>query len=807
MRPAPISWRNPQVELAWRSAYEESGLCHHPFLGVEHVLIGLTRCEGGITERLLNSIPVSPSALRELLREVAGGPRHDLVHEETPLTPRLKQALDDAQRRRPQDVEGIGERELLEALLACDGGVFASLCKIREWSREDLLARVCADTDAEASSFKPMTMLVAHAVVMPVHPPRGAPAAAPVGMSGAMGALEKYGRDLTAEANAGQLREAFGRKDILAQIAQTLLRDTSSNPVLVGDAGVGKTAIVEGLAWRLAQKDRPMNPGFQFLSESRIIEISVGRLTAGTEFRGSFEARLQQIIAEAQADPHVILFIDELHLIVGAGRASGAQDAAQLLKPALARGDLRCIGATTAEEYDRFIAADPALARRFERLEVPEPSESAMLRILEEWRPGYEQRYKVKITDEALLDAIRLSVRYMPTLRLPDKALKVLDSARVRTAVGGELQFSLNADSVGLPSASSSAPGAAPVITRQAVIAAVSDMTGVPVVATAEMGSILLTLPDLLRQRIIGQESAIERLSSVMQSAFTELHDPTRPRAVLLFCGPTGVGKTELASVLAGLVCGPDRLRIFDMAELSEPHAVARLLGSPPGYVGYDEGGELTSWLQRYPQSVVIFDEIEKAHKLVHDQLLGLFGAGRVTDGRGRTVSGREAIFIMTSNLPLADGGMGFTTTNSLHELSAQSAQTPSKATERDRLAREELRRHLRAEFVSRIDEIIVFRPLDREALASIVKLRLDELGQRIAESRHAKVTFTEAVTNYVLEHRGTSQSGAREIASVVRRLIGEPLSRKLLELPATATPHTIEVEIDSVGALTLRAR
>lgn len=771
MNAIPVIWRGDVMKAIWQVAQQEARHCHHPYLGAEHLLLALTRCEGGYTARLLERLQRDPGLMRDDLRETAGGPRHHLGGDSAALTPRLRAALAGAMAQWP---EGLGERELLVTLLGMEGGVFATLCEARDWPRTELLAAVQADDGPEAATLKsPDTyageafeiLPAIHAHVVVAQLPRA-------------GALEKYGRDLTAEARAGTLHEAFGRKELLANMARVLTNQVSRNPVLVGDAGVGKTALVEGLAWRLVQADKPINPEFH-LENSRIIEISMGRLTAGTQYRGSFEERLQSIIDEACADPNVILFLDELHLIVGGGRGGGAVDAAQLLKPALARETFRCIGATTAAEYDQYIAADPALARRFERIEVPELSAEAMLDVLYQWRPGYQDRYKVSISDDVLADAVRLSVRYMPTRRLPEKAFKVLDNARVLATVG-DMRLSMNVDDFGQPPAPAAGgnPLTARAVTQEHVLRVVTTLTGVPVRAAHELSQRLLDLPYTLRGRVIGQNSAVNRVSAVLQSAFADIHDPRRPRAILLFCGPTGVGKTELANAIATEVCGQDHLRTFDMAEFSEKQTVSRLIGSPPGLVGYEEGGELTDWLQRYPQSVVLLDEIEKADPQVLDLLLGVYSAGRLTDGRGREVSAREAIFIMTSNIALSP---------------AAGSEAGASDDSADRRIRSQLREHLRTEFVARIDEVVMFQPLDESALQHIVRLRLEELSRRLQEARQVVLRYAPEVSEMIVREGTTPQSGAREIAATVRRLVAEPLSRTLLNLPQVPG---IEIEV-----------
>lgn len=779
-------WSSPALESAWRMAPIEAARLGHPYLGVEHVLIALTRCLGGFTERLLESLELTPEVMREYLRRAAGGPRLAHQSDVLPLTPRLRRVLANAMERAAG--EALDERSLLLAALGEDGGAFASLCDKRGWPREELLEAVAADKGTEATEFseppEPHVVIIAPqrplfdvgrlgasgasgaagGAAMPGRPsPRPSSSGA-----GAGSALGEFGRDLTAAARNGELAEAYGRQDLLVALARVLAHDFTNNPVLVGEAGVGKTAIVEGFAWRLAQ-DRPIHPEYH-LDKARIIEVSITRLTAGTEYRGAFEERLQRVIDEASADPNVILFFDELHTLIGAGRANSSPlDAAQILKPALARGALRCIGATTSSEYDRYIAGDEALARRFERIDVPEPSEDLTLEMLRRWRPDYQKRYGAALTDEALVAAVRLSIRYLPARHLPEKAFKVLDNARVIAAVGG-VQLSMNMDE----GAGGGVTTAGTIVTPDHIAQAITSMTGIPVSAEQASQNAVLDLLRTLEARVKGQTVALQRVTTTVQSGFAGLHDPDRPRAIMLFLGPTGVGKTETARTVADALFGQERFLQIDLTEFSEAHSKARLIGSPPGYVGHETGGQLTSWLQNHPHSLVLLDEVDKAHRDVLDLLLQLFSSGRITDGRSRVVSGREAIFIMTANPPvregLTSGPLGF--------------NLRGGGISEEQQALDAVRGSLRAELLGRVDEIIYFRSLSRETLDEIVNLRLGELAERVLSGNGCTVSFTRDVRAFILQQRGSPQAGARDIAATIRRLITPALSRKLLELP-----------------------
>lgn len=799
MQPLKITWSTPALETAWKMAPLEALHRGHPFVGVEHVLIVLSRCEDGFTARMIARLGIEPQEFRARIRKVAGGPRIGHASESLPITPRLHRALTAALARR--EGQPLDEQTCLLALLSDDGGVFALLCEAQQdWSLETIRDAVAADSEPEATRFVEPAAVLAIFQAPPyldlAAAQRADPAdvgaypdvAASGGRRRVASALDEFGRDLTAEARAGRLSEAYGRQDLLVRIAQVLAHDFANNPVLVGEAGVGKTAIVEGFAWRLAQSDRPIHPHYR-LENTRIIEINVGRLTAGTEYRGAFEQRLQRIIDEASADPHVILFFDELHTLVGAGRAGSASalDAAQMLKPALARGTLRCIGATTAAEFDRFVAGDEALARRFERVDVPEPSSDLMFEILERWRPTYTQRYTVSLPDETLRAAIRLSVRYLPNRHLPEKAFKVLDNARVLATVGGA-QLSLNFD-VASPGAQPGINPAAPVVvTPEHIAKALTTMTGIPVSADATPQQALTQLPALLEGRVKGQPEAISRVAAAAQAAFAGLYDPQRPRAVMLFIGPTGVGKTELAATLADILFGTGQFLRLDMGEFGEAHTDARLIGSPPGYVGHEHGGELTDWLREHPHSLVLLDEVDKAHARIMDLLLGLLDAGRLTDGRGREVSGRDAIFILTANFPLRLASLS-------RPLGFVSSGRNSLS---DQQIRAQLVEFIRAEFVSRIDEIVLFQSLPNSALQQIVQLRLDELADRARASQHVEVQFDDNVKQLVLDQALASGPGAREISSTIRRLVVPPLSQTLL-LMGGGPANVVQVSVDGL--------
>lgn len=801
-----IQWRGQALQAAWEAVPDEARHCGHPYLGLEHVLLSLSRCEGGYTARMLERLHLTPKSIRALLRQAAGGPRVGTMDSTLPPTPRLAQLLEKLAAE-GAEAEGheLGEKDGLVALLSCRAGVVATIFDWLGYSREDALVAIASDTGPETTRYVPPTILIM-GVVAPGGlgvPDIGAMEArigglvAPHQLDQLEGphargaaqpersALKRFGRDLSAEARAGTLQQAYGRSALLTRVAQVLARDTANNPVLVGEAGVGKTALVEGLAWRLAQTDRPIRAGYH-LEEARIIAINLTSLSADTGIRGEFEKRLQAIITEALADPRIILFFDELHTLVGAGRASGALDAAQMLKPALARRDFRCIGATTQDEFDRFIAADAALARRFERVVVPELTDEDTLAVLHDWRADYERRWRVVLPDDTLRTAVQLTSRYVPQRRFPEKALTALDDARLLATTGG-LGLSLNVDELlahkqepqrdrapGGDSQGHELHGEDPpvVVTSEQVTAAVEQIAGIRIATRGDADyNWLVSLEGTLRRRVVGQDQAVATVARVLRAARAGVRSPTRPEAVLLFCGPAGVGKTELALALAEAAFGPGQFHHFDMAEFGERHTAQRLIGAPPSYVGHEHGGELTSWLSQHPHSVVLFDEIEKAHEEVLDSLLSLFDTGRLTDGRGRDVSGRDAVFVMTSNLlthALAPRSLGF----------SSPGLTPDPD---DRQVRMELREHLRREFIDRIDEVVLFRPLSSANLEEIIALQLSALARQVEQTRGVYLTFDRSIYQAILARAANSQNGARELARTAQRILSEPLSLAFL--------------------------
>jgi ATP-dependent Clp protease ATP-binding subunit ClpC len=578
--------------------------------------------------------------------------------------------------------------------------------------------------------------------------------------------LDRFGRDLTALARAGKLDPLIGRKDEIRTLVRVLMQKRKNNAILVGDAGVGKTCIAEGLAQKLATSNAPDG-----LLNTRIIEISMPGLVAGTKYRGEFEERLRQLIAEARDNPEVILFIDEIHTLLGAG-GEGASNAANILKPPLSNGDMRCIGATTVTEYRKYIEKDPALERRFQVVWVDEPTPTEALEILEGLRGGLESHHNVRISDAALKAAVELSARYLPDLRLPDKALDLVDYACTRTRMQTFTP---------VPKEGQSTMDQVTTLGWPEIAQVVSERCKVPLGRLGEHeAERLLGMEDALRLRVLGQDEAISVVANAVRAARTELRDSRRPGGVFLFAGGSGTGKTELAKALAEFLFGDERKLVqINMSEYIEQHSVTRLIGAPPGYVGYNEEGQLTGAVRNAPYSVVLLDEIEKAHPAVLDLFLQVFDEGRITDAAGRRVSFTETIIILTSNLGSQSQDMaqfGFA--------AAQVQQRANDDAQQEAYRKqivESARAALRPELFNRIQHVVVFQPLSRATVRQITDLILNRVRARLSRPG-VSVTLTEAAYDLLMLKGNSRKYGAREMEHTVEQLLVQPLSKLLLE-------------------------
>jgi ATP-dependent Clp protease ATP-binding subunit ClpC len=622
-------------------------------------------------------------------------------------------------------------------------------------------------------------------------------------------ALEKYSRDLTELARAGKLDPVIGRDEEIRRVMQILTRRTKNNPVIIGEVGVGKTAIAEGLAQKIVAGDVPDS-----LKGRRVLALDMGALVAGSKFRGEFEERLKAVMDEIRrAQGEIVLFIDELHTVVGAGAAEGAIDASNMLKPALSRGELQALGATTLDEYKKYVEKDRALERRFQQVYIDEPSAEDTIEMLKGLRPRYEAHHKIKIDDSALEAAAKLSQRYISDRHLPDKAIDLIDEAASKLRIDAESppqevksldqriqqitneeeaasqrgdykqSATLKAQRLSLEKELDKARNKwlkdkkiKQVVTDEEIAELISKWTGIPVrrMLEGETGK-LLHMEESLHLRIVGQDEAVNAVSDAIRRARAGLKDPKRPIGSFIFLGPTGVGKTELARALAEFLFDDEEAMVrLDMSEYMEKHTVSRLIGAPPGYIGYEEGGQLTEAVRRRPYKVILFDEIEKAHEDVFNILLQILEDGRLTDGHGRTVDFKNTVLIMTSNLggeEFQRGSLGF-----LHEVQTDSEQKRLRGT-----IETALKKKFRPEFLNRIDEVIIFKPLTEEQIRQIVDLQIKEVQKRLAD-RKITVTLTDKAKDWLAKTGFDPTFGARPLKRTIQREVETPLSKKILQ-------------------------
>jgi len=769
-------------------AQEEAHRFNHNYIGTEHLLLGLVREGDGVAARVLSNMGVQLPKVRSAVEFIIG--RGDsMIVGEIGLTPRAKKvielAVDEARRL---NHHYIGTEHLLLGLVregeGIAAGVLESLGVNLEKVRQQVLQVV-----SQSSGYQQK----AQATKTPY--------------------MDALGFDLTEAARQGKLDPVIGRQAEIERVMQILSRRTKNNPALIGEPGVGKTAIVEGLAQRIVSGDVP-----EPLQNKRLVALDIGALVAGTKYRGEFEERLKKIVSEVK-ETGAILFIDELHTLVGAGAAEGAVDAANILKPALSRGELQTIGATTLDEYRKYIERDAALERRFQPVQVEEPTVEETIEILRGIRERYEEHHKLKITDEALRSAAVLASRYVPDRFLPDKAIDLVDEAasRVRmyrsasppslkeakrgleslrreldAAVSGQ-EFELAAD---LRDRERKLQGRIadlemhwkeeqesdePQVTEEDIAQVVSMWTGIPLMRLAtEETERLLHMEEALHERIVGQEEAISTMAKAVRRARAGLKDPRRPIGSFIFLGPTGVGKTLLARALAEFMFGSeDALIKIDMSEFMERHNVSRLVGAPPGYIGYEEGGQLTEAVRRKSYSVILLDEIEKAHPEAFNMLLQILEDGNLTDAKGRRVDFRNTIIIMTSNIGAEmiqrEGTLGFAVASNPEERFQHEYQAM-----KDKVLGQ-LKQTFRPEFLNRIDGVIVFHPLTPEQIHQIVELELKRLRTQLKE-KDIKLEVTEAAMRLLGERGYDRQFGARPLRRIIQNLIEDPLAEGLLE-------------------------
>lgn len=780
-------------------AHQEAERMRHSYIGTEHLLLGLIREEGGVAGRVLRELGLEADRVQEIIERLTGpgqyrGGKLDL----SPGTQQvLEYAVDEA---RKMGHHYIGTEHLLLALVRHGEGIAIDVLRKLGVTAEQI-RRQTRRVLQESSSSQRTGAPAATAERRMGRQQEQAKAKTPM--------VDQLATDLTALAEEGKLDPVIGRQMEIERVIQILARRTKNNPALIGEPGVGKTAIVEGLAQRIVDGDVPAP-----LLDKRVLQLDVGSLVAGTMYRGQFEERLKRVIDELKASG-AILFIDEVHMLVGAGAAGSSVDAANILKPALSRGELQVIGATTLNEYRKHIESDAALERRFQPVIVDEPSVDETIEILKGIRSAYEEHHRLKISDEALDAAAHLSARYVTERFLPDKAIDLIDesSSRVRMyknplakdakELMGQLrelrhnfalaqedgrnddaqdflarQEMIEAQLERLRSGWDRANS--PTVTAQDIAEVVSMWTGVPVMQIAqEESQRLLHMEEELKSYIIGQDEAIQAISKAVRRARSGLKDPRRPIGSFMFLGPTGVGKTELTKALARFMFGSeDALIQLDMSEFMERHTVSRLVGAPPGYVGYEEAGQLTEALRRRPYSIVVFDEIEKAHPEAHNMLLQIMEEGHLSDARGRKVDFRNAIIVMTSNVGAdmikRQASLGFALKRD-EEVEERMAYEEMRKKLMD-----SLRRVFRPEFMNRLDSVIVFRSLNKEDIQKIVELELNKVTQRLEE--HATtLKATPAAVEKLAEMGFDPEMGARPLRRVIQQSVEDPLSDSLL--------------------------
>ncbi|PPT07530.1 ATP-dependent Clp protease ATP-binding subunit ClpC [Geitlerinema sp. FC II] len=796
-------------------AQEEARRLGHNFVGTEQILLGLIGEGTGVAAKVLKSMGVNLKDARIEVEKIIGR-GSGFVAVEIPFTPRAKRVLElSLEEARQLGHNYIGTEHLLLGL-------------IREG--EGVAARVLENLGVDLSKVRTQVIRMLGETAEVAAGPGGGRTKTPT--------LDEFGSNLTQMAVEGKLDPVVGRQTEIERVIQILGRRTKNNPVLIGEPGVGKTAIAEGLAQRIANGDIP-----DILEDKRVVTLDIGLLVAGTKYRGEFEERLKKIMDEIRQASNVILVIDEVHTLIGAGAAEGAIDAANILKPALARGELQCIGATTLDEYRKHIERDAALERRFQPVMVGEPSVEETIQILFGLRERYEQHHKLKISDEALDAAAKLSDRYISDRYLPDKAIDLIDEAgsRVRLLesqlppaakeLDKELRNVLKEKDDAVRSQDFDRAGVlrdremeikaeikaiaqskkgdtsnsedSPVVNEEDIAHIVASWTGVPVNKLTESESEkLLHMEDTLHQRLIGQDEAVRAVSRAIRRARVGLKNPNRPIASFIFSGPTGVGKTELTKALATYFFGSEEAMIrLDMSEYMERHTVSKLIGSPPGYVGYNEGGQLTEAVRRRPYTVVLFDEIEKAHPDVFNMLLQILEDGRLTDAKGRTVDFKNTLLILTSNIgskviEKGGGSLGFEFADD---------QTEAQYNRIRNLVNEELKQYFRPEFLNRLDEIIVFRQLTKDEVKEIGDILLEEVFGRLTE-QGIKLEVTEKFKDRLVEEGYNPSYGARPLRRAIMRLLEDSLAEEILS-GRVQDGDTALVDVDDEGKVTINLK
>lgn len=788
-----------KAEAALKYAERCAHTLKQGYVGTEHVLVGLIKEGTGVAARVLTDNGVSLEQVLEMIRELIAFESGTAIKEREGYSPRAEKILEEAHAQAGRFGQSrTGTEHILLALIKEGENVAVRLLNTMNISTQKLYVDVLTAIGADPNLYKEDL-------------------GRRQGKGSKTGTLDQYSRDLTALAREGRLDPVIGREDEIRRVIQILSRRTKNNPCLIGEPGVGKTAVAEGLALRIVEGQVPFT-----VRDKRVLTLDLSGMVAGSKYRGEFEERIKKVIREVIAAGNVILFLDEMHTIIGAGGAEGAIDASNILKPSLARGEIQLIGATTISEYRKYVEKDAALERRFQPVNVEEPTEEEAIRILEGIKEKYENHHQVLISREAVEAAVRLASRYINDRNLPDKAIDLIDeaaaAARLQTAsvpyrqqelkkrlqeLDGELEAAIRREDFKEAGeakrrqdellqklermkkrAGKTREEARLEIGEEEIAAVVSMWTRIPLQKLAEKESErLLKLEQLLHKRVIGQEEAVKAVSRAMRRGRVGLKDPSRPIGSFLFLGPTGVGKTELAKSLAAALFDDENNMVrIDMSEYMEKYAVSRLIGAPPGYVGYEEGGQLTEAVRRKPYSVVLFDEVEKAHPDVFNVLLQVLDDGRITDSQGRTVDFKNTILIMTSNIgaPYLLEGI---------------QEDGSISAEAEEMVMNELRGHFRPEFLNRLDETILFKPLTKENIGGIITLIVKELNQRL-EDRDLTIRLMPEAERFIIDQAYDPVYGARPLKRYIQKHV-ETLAARLILSDQVETGDTIEIRVE----------
>ncbi|MBO4900755.1 MAG: ATP-dependent Clp protease ATP-binding subunit [Lachnospiraceae bacterium] len=777
------------VELARKSARN----LNQSYIGTEHLLLGLVKENTGVAARILLQNGVTVEQLTDMISDLLAPDSSTLLADKGDFSPRAREVLDEAARQAERfKSERIGTEHILLAILKENDSIAIRLLNTLGVSIQKLYMDTLVSMDVDPAKYKDDLNQVSKK-----HGGKGS-------------TLAQYSRDLTALAREGKLDPVIGRNDEIQRVIQILSRRTKNNPCLIGEPGVGKTAVVEGLATRIVNGEVPFT-----VQNKRVLTLDLSGMVAGSKYRGEFEERIKKVVGEVIEDGNVILFLDELHTLIGAGGAEGAIDASNILKPSLARGELQLIGATTISEYRKYVEKDAALERRFQPVTVEEPDNEEAIRILQGIAPKYEEHHQVRITEEALVAAVQLSARYINDRNLPDKAIDLIDeasaAARLHTTshpkkitdmadeiekIDKQIERSIRMEAFGqagelrrhqielkkkyekaLRKFEADEQKKYFTVTEEDIAAVVSMWTKIPLNKLEEKESErLLKLEDTLHKRVIGQEEAVTALARAIRRGRVGLQDPGRPIGSFLFLGPTGVGKTELCKALAEAMFGSESALIrVDMSEYMEGHSVSKMIGSPPGYVGFDEGGQLSEKIRRNPYSVVLFDEIEKAHPDVFNILLQVLDDGHITDSKGRKVSFKNTILVMTSNA-------GAQRIMSPKNLGFGSGDTAEKTYEKMKSSvMEEVKKIFKPEFINRIDEIMVFHPLNTDDMTRIVALLASNLAARCRTQMGIELKFTPALKKHIVEKYSDAKMGARPLKRAIQSNVEDELAQEIL--------------------------